>query len=47
KDDFFSYTMEGSPLNTSNISLVVPEPSALSLLAVGLGGFALIRRRRS
>ena len=26
---------------------VVPEPSALSLLAVGLGGLALVRRRRS
>ena len=26
---------------------VVPEPSALSLIAVGLGGLALIRRRRS
>jgi hypothetical protein len=25
---------------------VVPEPSALSLLAVGLGGLALVRRRR-
>jgi len=25
----------------------VPEPSALSLLAVGLGGLALVRRRRS
>jgi uncharacterized protein YjbI with pentapeptide repeats len=27
--------------------LFVPEPSALSLLAVGLGGLALVRRRRS
>jgi len=26
---------------------VVPEPSALSLLAVGLGGMAMLRRRRS
>jgi hypothetical protein len=25
----------------------VPEPSALSLLAIGLGGLALVRRRRS
>jgi hypothetical protein len=25
----------------------IPEPSALSLLAVGLGGLAMIRRRRS
>jgi hypothetical protein len=30
---------------TSNAS--VPEPSALSLLAVGLGGLAMMRRRRS
>jgi len=26
---------------------MVPEPSAFSLLAVGLGGLALVRRRRS
>ena len=26
---------------------IVPEPSALSLLAVGLGGLTMIRRRRS
>ncbi|NBT49682.1 MAG: VPLPA-CTERM sorting domain-containing protein [Actinobacteria bacterium] len=26
---------------------MVPEPSALSLLAVGLGGLTMIRRRRS
>jgi len=26
---------------------VVPEPSALSLLAIGLGGLAMLRRRRS
>jgi hypothetical protein len=25
----------------------VPEPSALSLLAIGLGGLAMMRRRRS
>jgi hypothetical protein len=25
----------------------IPEPSAFSLLAVGLGGWAMIRRRRS
>ena len=27
--------------------LTIPEPSALSLLAVSLGGLAMIRRRRS
>jgi len=30
-----------------NIRVSVPEPSALSLLAVGLGGLAMMRRRRS
>ncbi|NCY22747.1 PEP-CTERM sorting domain-containing protein, partial [bacterium] len=30
-----------------NITMPVPEPSALSLLAVGLGGLAILRRRRS
>jgi hypothetical protein len=29
------------------IASSVPEPSALSLLAIGLGGLALVRRRRS
>ena len=29
------------------LSGVVPEPSSLSLLAIGLGGLAMIRRRRS
>jgi hypothetical protein len=30
-----------------NITMPVPEPSALSLLAIGLGGLAMMRRRRS
>ena len=30
-----------------NITASVPEPSALSLLAVGLSGLAMVRRRRS
>jgi hypothetical protein len=46
KDNFFSSSEQGSRLDTSKISLV-PEPSALSLLAVGLGGWAMMRRRRS
>ena len=34
--------------STDSITLnVVPEPSALSLLAIGLGGLAMMRRRRS
>lgn len=33
-------------LNMDNF-VVVPEPSALSLLAVGFGGLAMMRRRRS
>jgi len=32
--------------NTGNV-ITIPEPSALSLLAVGLGGFAMMRRSRS
>ena len=34
-------------LTSSEVAQLVPEPSALSLLAVGLGGLAMIRRRRS
>jgi len=30
----------------SDIVITVPEPSALSLLAFGLGGLAILRRRR-
>jgi hypothetical protein len=33
--------------SVSELSDSVPEPSALSLLAVGLGGLAMMRRRRS
>lgn len=31
----------------SDVLMVIPEPSAVSLLAVGLGGLAMLRRRRS
>ena len=44
-------TIVGSYNDTSDVShgfiLTVPEPSALSLLAIGLGGLVMIRRRRS
>jgi hypothetical protein len=44
-------TIVGSYNDTSDVShgfiLTVPEPSAVSLLAVGLGGLAMLRRRRS
>lgn len=44
-------TIVGSYNDSSDVShgfiLTVPEPSAFSLLAVGLGGLAMIRRRRS
>ena len=44
-------TIVGSYYDTSDVShgfiVTVPEPSALSLLAVGLGALAMIRRRRS
>ena len=33
--------------NSMIIAELVPEPSALSLLAIGLGGLAMMRRRRS
>ena len=35
------------PPNHTGILTLVPEPSALSLLVVGLGGLAMMRRRRS
>jgi hypothetical protein len=44
-------TIVGSYNDTSDVShgfiLTVPEPSALSLCAVGLGGLVMMRRRRS
>jgi hypothetical protein len=44
-------TFLGAAINTTpNESILVgqvPEPSALSLLAIGLGGLAILRRRRS
>jgi len=39
-----TYGVGASP---ATIAPPVPEPSALSLLAVGLGGLAMMRRRRS
>jgi hypothetical protein len=48
----YSNSMRASPaLTSSNLGIatfgIVPEPSAVSLLAVGLGGLAMMRRRRS
>ena len=37
----------GQAYSAGQIAATVPEPSALSLLAVGLGGLAILRRRRS
>jgi hypothetical protein len=34
-------------LSSSEVAALVPEPSAFSLLAIGLGGLAIMRRRRS
>jgi len=34
-------------VGADNITMPVPEPSAVSLLAAGLGGLAMMRRRRS
>ena len=43
----YNQTGRGSLTAPMVIASSVPEPSALSLLAVGLGGFAMMRRRRS
>jgi len=42
----YDRTLSGSEIATI-YAQEVPEPSALSLLAVGLGGLAMMRRRRS
>ena len=41
------FQIEDSNGNPLSYLSVIPEPSALSLLAVGLGGLAIMRRRRS
>jgi hypothetical protein len=44
-DTYYSEAPQGSA--TLDNFEIVPEPSALSLLAVGIGGLAMLRRRRS
>jgi len=47
-DSTFSPSTYLAPTDRSLTSLgLVPEPSAVSLLAIGLGGLAMLRRRRS
>jgi len=43
----YNRALSSSEVATLYATESVPEPSALSLLAVGLGGLALMRRRRS
>ena len=54
KTDGYQYSTPLNPYSSDDFTFIaevtfsgVPEPSALSLLAVGLGGLAIIRRRRS
>ena len=42
--NIFGFTAEGNPTATFS---VIPEPSTAALLAVGLGAFALYRRRKA
>ena len=47
-DEFAFANADTAPLTIGQIEVTaVPEPSALSLLAIGLGGLAMMRRRRS
>ena len=45
-DDVRIFDRALTPTEIGQLYLAVPEPSALSLLAVGLGGLAILRRRR-
>ena len=42
-----TYTFNNNSENYKLSIIATPEPSALSLLAIGLGGLAMMRRRRS
>jgi hypothetical protein len=46
-DDVRIFNKALTAYEVSQLYLAVPEPSALSLLAIGLGGLAMMRRRRS
>jgi formylglycine-generating enzyme required for sulfatase activity len=41
------FSVDGPDIAGFRVAAIIPEPSSLSLLAVGLGGLAVIRRRRS
>ena len=41
------FLFHGTLIIPQSLTIVVPEPSAFSLLAIGLGGWALMRHRRS
>jgi len=41
------FDVSGGNFISGDIYQIIPEPSAISLLAVGLGGLAILRRRRS
>ncbi|NCA17769.1 MAG: PEP-CTERM sorting domain-containing protein [Betaproteobacteria bacterium] len=46
-DSSFNPSSVLTPTEQSLTSLAIPEPSAFSLFAIGLGGLAMLRRRRS
>jgi len=45
--ELYLFYQNTTTLRETTLLAIAPEPSALSLLAVGLGGLAMLRRRRS